>query len=149
MSRRAGLLLIKCSVSHFKLKINSLIYNKGRAIDYRTAVDSFSHVHRDLWPYSLSKEEWLAIELVATWLKSFRAATTQMSTTRMPMLSTTHAVFRGLQEDLRDIIRGLPSSVPPSLRKGLTDAHQKLSDYYYKIDQSPYYLWSSCKSTYI
>jgi hypothetical protein len=69
-----------------------------------------------------------------------------MSTTRMPMLSTTHAVFRGLQEDLRDIIRSLPDSVSPSLKKGLTDAHRKLSDYYYKIDQSPYYLWSSRKS---
>lgn len=109
-------------------------------------MDSYSHVHRDLWLFSLSEEEWQAIELVATWLKSFRAATTQMSTTRMPMLSTTHAVFRGLQEDLRDIIRSLPDSVSPSLKKGLTDAHRKLSDYYYKIDQSPYYLWSSRKS---
>jgi hypothetical protein len=109
-------------------------------------VDSFSRVHRDLWSFSLCEEEWQAIELVATWLKSFRAATTQMSTTRMPMLSTSHAVFRGLQEDLRDIIRDLPNSVSPSLKKGLTDAHRKLSDYYYKIDQSPYYLWSSCKS---
>ena len=44
---------------------------KGRAIDYRTAVDSFSRVHRDLWSFSLCEEEWQAIELVATWLKSF------------------------------------------------------------------------------
>jgi hypothetical protein len=36
-----------------------------------------------------------------------------------------------------------PDSVPPSLKQGLTDAHCKLSDYYYKIDTSPYYLWSS------
>ena len=68
-----------------------------------------------------------------------------MSTTQTPMLSTTHAVFRGLQEDLCDIIRELPETVPPSLKKGLTDAHHKLSDYYYKIDASPYYLWSSRK----
>jgi len=68
-----------------------------------------------------------------------------MSTTRMPMLSTTHAVLRGLQDELCEIIRDLPDSVPPSLKQGLTDAHHKLSDYYYKIDTSPYYLWSSCE----
>ena len=66
-----------------------------------------------------------------------------MSTTQTPMLSTMHAVFRGLQDELREIIRDLPDSVPSSLKQGLTDAHRKLSDYYYKIDTSPYYLWSS------
>ena len=60
-----------------------------RALDYRTVVNSFSRVHQDLWSYSLSSQEWEAIELVTTWLKSFRAATTQMSATRTPMLSTT------------------------------------------------------------
>ena len=53
----------------------------GRVLDYRAAVDSFSHVHRDLWSFTLLAEEWQAIELVATWLKSFRATTTQMSMT--------------------------------------------------------------------
>lgn len=61
------------------------------------------------------------------------------------MLSTTHAIFRGLQEDLRDTLGALPDAVSPSLKKGLMDAHLKLSDYYYKIDESPYYLWSSRK----
>ena len=56
-----------------------------------------------------------------------------MSTTRTPILSTTHAVFRGLQDELCEIIRDLPDSVPPSLKQGLTDAYRKLSDYYYKI----------------
>ena len=91
----------------------------------------------------LSTEEWEAIELVASWLKSFQAATTQMSTTQTPMLSTTHTVFCGLQDELHEIIWDFPDSVPPSLKEGLTDAHHKLSDYYYKIDTSPYYLWSS------
>ncbi|KAF8812636.1 hypothetical protein BYT27DRAFT_7086509, partial [Phlegmacium glaucopus] len=118
----------------------------GRALDYRMVVDTFSHVHRDLWPYSLSSEEWEAIELITTWLKSFQAATTQMSATRTSMLSTTHAIFRGLQEDLQDILQALPDTISPSLKKGLLDAHLKLSDYYYKIDESPYYLWSSRKS---
>jgi hypothetical protein len=63
------------------------------------------------------------------------------------MLSTIHAIFHGLQEDLRDILRDLPDTVSPSLKKGLTDALLKLSDYYYKIDESPYYLWSSRTSS--
>ena len=54
-------------------------------------------------------------------------------------------VFRGLQDDIRDILRDLPDTASPSLKKGLTDAHLKLSDYYYKIDASPFYLWSSRK----
>jgi len=70
----------------------------------------------------------------------------QMSATRTPMLSMTHAIFQGLQEDLRDILRELPDTVCPCLKMGLMDAHLKLSDYYYKIDESPFYLWSSCKS---
>ena len=127
----------------FSFFINYLL---GRALDYWPIVDSFAHVHRDLWQYSLPNEEWEAIELVAKWLKSFRAATTQMSATRTPMLSTMHAVFHGLQEDICNILSDLPDTVSPSLKKGLMDAHLKLSDYYYKIDASPFYLWSSSKS---
>ena len=123
--------------------INYLI---GRALDYQPIVDSFAHVHRDLWQYSLSNEEWEAIELVAEWLKCFRMATTQMSATRTPMLSMTHTVFHGLQEDIHNILSDLPDTVSPSLKTGLMDAHLKLSDYYYKIDASPFYLWSSHKS---
>ena len=68
-----------------------------------------------------------------------------MSTTKKPMLSTTHAVFRGLQDEIRNIIRTLPPSTSPQLIKGLTDAHRKLSDYYHTFDESPFYLWSSRK----
>jgi hypothetical protein len=133
-----------------RMSVNMTLYlvsnfQPGRALDYRTVVDSFSRVHRDLWSYSLSSEDWEAIELITNWLKSFRTATTQMSATHTPMLSTTHAIFRGLQEDLRDTLGALPDAVPPSLKKGLMDAHLKLSDYYHKIDESPYYLWSSRK----
>ena len=67
-----------------------------------------------------------------------------MSATKTPMLSTTHAVFRGLQDDLKSILRDLPLSVPLSIKKGLTDAHRKLSDYYYKYDESPFYTWAAC-----
>jgi hypothetical protein len=81
--------------------------------------------------------------LVASWLKSFRAATTEMSTTKSPMLSTTHAIFRGLQDEIKEILRGLPDSVSPRIKLGLTDAHRKLSDYYYQYDTSPFYTWAA------
>ena len=66
-----------------------------------------------------------------------------MSTTKVPMLSTVHAVFRGLQDDLKEILRNLPNSVSPHVKRGLTDAHRKLSDYYYKYDESPFYTWAA------
>lgn len=83
--------------------------------------------------------------MVTSWLKSFCAATTQMSTTKVPMLSTTHAIFHGLQDDIKDIIRSLPASASPSIKFGLIDAHTKLSDYYHKYDESPLYTWAACK----
>jgi hypothetical protein len=87
-------------------------------------------------------EERFAGEGVA-WLKVFRSATTEMSRTKQSMLSTTHAVFRGLQDHLRLIIKTLPDSTPPRLKRGLLEAHRKLSDYYYKSDESPYYTWAA------
>ena len=83
----------------------------------------------------LSAADWDAIIMVSSWLESFRSATTLMSTTKRPVLSFTHTMFRGLQEDLRDSIRDLPLSTPSALRNGLIEAHQKLSDYYYKSDE--------------
>jgi hypothetical protein len=80
-----------------------------------------------------------------SWLKSFPAATTQISTTKVPMLSTTHAIFHGLQDDIKDILRHLPATVSPSLKYGLINAHMKLSDYYHKYDESPFYTWAAHK----
>jgi hypothetical protein len=60
------------------------------------------------------------------------------------MLSTTHAIFRGLQDDIKNILRSLPDSVSPKIKLGLTDTHHKLSDYYYKFDASPFYIWAAC-----
>jgi hypothetical protein len=59
------------------------------------------------------------------------------------MLSTTHAVFRGLQDEIKDILRNLPNSVSLSIKMGLTDAYRKLSDYYYEYDASPFYTWAA------
>jgi hypothetical protein len=68
-----------------------------------------------------------------------------MSTTMFPMLSTTHAIFRGLQEDIKGILRSLPTTVSTRIKQGLIDAHTKLSDYYHKYDESPFYTWAACK----
>ncbi|KAG5649577.1 hypothetical protein H0H81_003023 [Sphagnurus paluster] len=59
------------------------------------------------------------------------------------MLSTTHAIFRGLQAVIKDALSDLPIDTSPKLVAGLTDAHRKLSDYYYKFDESPLYTWAT------
>jgi division protein CdvB (Snf7/Vps24/ESCRT-III family) len=67
-----------------------------------------------------------------------------MSATDHPMLSSTHAMFRTIQQDLKNAIANLPEKADPALRKGLVEAHLKLSEYYTKFDQSRYYLWAAC-----
>lgn len=62
---------------------------------------------------------------------------------KQPMLSITHAIFKGLQEHLRDIIASLPQSISPTLKNGLVDAHLKLSTYYGRSDQSPFHTWAA------
>ena len=90
----------------------------------------------------LSNTDWESISLVASWLKSFRSATTKMSATKVPMLSTTHAIFRGLQDNIKNNLHDLPNLVSLNIKVGLTDAHCKLSDYYYQFDASPFYIWA-------
>ncbi|KAF8234450.1 hypothetical protein L208DRAFT_1261736 [Tricholoma matsutake] len=71
-----------------------------------------------------------------------------MSTTKIPMLSTTHAIFWGLQEDIKGILRCLLATVSPYvtylIKHSLINAHTKLSDYYHKYDESPFYTWAAC-----
>ena len=50
--------------------------------------------------FELSNTNWESIKLVTLWLKSFQAAMTEMSATKVPMLLMTHAIFQGLQDDL-------------------------------------------------
>jgi len=82
---------------------------------------------------------------VTEWLGAFRAATTQMSTSKQPMLSMTLAIFRGLQEHIKLIYSDLPASTSQRIKTSLLDAHRKLSDYYYHYDQSPFYTWATRK----
>ncbi|KAJ6523017.1 hypothetical protein B0H19DRAFT_973082, partial [Mycena capillaripes] len=91
---------------------------------------------------AMDDDDWKAIELVAKWLNVFRQATVQMSTTKKPMLSATHAVFRGLQAEIKRYIATLPGGVEDDLRDGLVDAHLKLSEYFHKCDKSQYTLWA-------
>ncbi|KAJ7912853.1 hypothetical protein B0H13DRAFT_2326912 [Mycena leptocephala] len=95
-------------------------------------------------PLSTERQRWDFDRSTESWLKSFRTATMLVSATKRPMLSFTHAVFRGLQEDLRTSLKQLPFSTPSVLRNGLIEAHRNLSNYYhYKMDQSPYYTWAA------
>lgn len=63
-------------------------------------------------------------------------------------LSMTQAIFRGFQEHLIDIIQFLPASISPNIKQGLLDTYWKLSNYYYKYDQSPFYTWLACEFCY-
>ncbi|KAJ6540058.1 hypothetical protein DFH09DRAFT_849078, partial [Mycena vulgaris] len=89
--------------------------------------------------HTLTATEWAALKQVTDWLKAYRYATTRMSATKQPMLSSTHAVFRWLQTHLKDAIKKLPADTDPALRQGLIDAHMKLGDYFTKFDKSRYY----------
>jgi hypothetical protein len=108
--------------------------NIGRALEFQSDINDFVGWNRDLHALELIEDEWAAITQVADWLKAFRSATTQMSTFKQPMLSMTHAIFRGLQEHIQQIYCDLPSSMLPWIKAGLLEAHQKLSDYYYRYD---------------
>lgn len=124
--------------------IDHELSNTECAVDYKTELDDYVSRHQSLRALELSEDEWKAITQVQDWLGLFRTATTQMSTTKQPMLSSALAIFRGLQDHLRDILRDLPDGSPAQLRQGLVDAHEKLSEYFYHIDESPFYTWASC-----
>lgn len=145
MFEHGGRLLTRCSVSYAASSMNNYTYIllSGRALDYKHTINDFVAKNRELRQYELTSEDWFSIQLVCGWLKAYRSATLQMSTTKHSMLSSTQAIFRGLQESLKDSLIGLPSSAPLRLKDSLINAHQKLSDYFTKFDESPYYVWSS------
>ena len=70
-----------------------------------------------------------------------------MSTMKQPMLSTAHAIFRGLQDEVHNAPHSLPDSTSPMIKGGLLAAHQKLSEYYYHFDLSPFYIWAAHESS--
>ncbi|KAJ6612450.1 hypothetical protein B0H10DRAFT_1717310, partial [Mycena sp. CBHHK59/15] len=104
------------------------------------AIFNYVATDEELRKHELNQAEWDALKMVASWLKIFRVGTTRMSTTKQPMLSTTHAVFCSLLQHLEEAIEKLPESTDPVLLTGLVDAHHKLSDYFTKFDESRYYM---------
>jgi hypothetical protein len=73
--------------------------------------------------------DWNATSPVSDWLLHFRSATSQMSNTSRPMLSSTHKKNCGLQKTLKEKLVTLLKDSSPELVEGLTKAHRKLSDY--------------------
>lgn len=51
----------------------------GRALDFSKEIDDFVGWNRDLQALELDADDWSAISQVASWLKAFRSATTEMS----------------------------------------------------------------------
>ncbi|KAK6981508.1 Transposase-like protein, partial [Favolaschia claudopus] len=143
LSPRKIVLGVHMLILDVKTRWSSTHQMMKRAITYRAAVVQFISKNSDLHSAELTVQDWTAIETVADWLQTFRAATTEMSRTSRPMLSSTHSTFRGLQKILKDKITALPPNSSPELREGLARAHLKLSDYYYKFDQSPFYIWAA------
>jgi hypothetical protein len=117
----------------------------GHALDHQEIIDDFVAKMKDLCHLELSTEDWDAIRLITQWLKTFWSTTMQMSLMKCSTLSSTHAIFCGLQESVHGFIWDLPNDAPPHFRAALLSCHQKLSDYYYKFDESPYYVWGGCK----
>src|SRR3954468_20245107 len=96
---------------------------------------------QNLWPLELSINYWAAISIITQWLQSFWDAMTHMSATMHMTPSLVHFVFHGLQEALKGDLLALPHNAPLQLKQSLIEAHQKLSDYPNKFDDSPYYVW--------
>lgn len=105
---------------------------------YKKVIDDFVGRNRDLRRFELSKAEWEAIELVMEWLSAFHDATTQMSLMKTSVLLSAHAVFKGLQDELKRHMKCVPITTPPHLLDGLVKAHEKLAVYFSKFDESPF-----------
>ena len=99
--------------------------------------------NKDLHDLELLEDKWSSIWLVASWLEKFRNVTTQMSAAHWPMLSHMHTIFCGLQEHLCKSLQHLSSGINSCTQDELITTYQKLSEYYYQFDQSPFYIWAA------
>src|ERR1700732_366340 len=99
MFKQGGIQLIKCciSITFFRISNTNIFLLIGRAIQYRKVTEHFVAVNKDLRVFELTDDDWSAIILISQWLKSFRSTTVQMSATKNLMLSSTLAIFCGLQ----------------------------------------------------
>jgi len=127
------------------LHLWELMLPSERVLQYKIEISSFIIVSRELCPLELADEEWDGITLVMGWLQYFRDATTEMSAMKWPMLSHTHPIFCGLQDSIHQALWDLSSETYPKIKDGLVAAYTKLSEYYYRFDQSSFYLWAACE----
>ncbi|KAF5354397.1 hypothetical protein D9758_010800 [Tetrapyrgos nigripes] len=98
-----------------------------RAVTYKEAIDSYASQQSDLQDCLLDETDWANITKVTAWLKTFRVATLQMSTTKTPMLSSTLEVLRSLEDNIKEIISSLgPWDVSDDVCDALIAAHGKL-----------------------
>ena len=132
MTKHDGHQCIKCFISiiiyihtidTFSFLSLNLILPLGRALNNCKSIETFVLHYKDIQPFKLSEDEWNTVTLVTAWLKSFWSATTQMSATKTPMLSTMHAIFYGLQGDVQDILHSLLDTTAPELKKGDSPMH--------------------------
>jgi len=67
-------------------------------------------------PLELSKANWESIKLVASWLKIVSICDNgDVHNQSRQLLLTTHAIFQGLQDDIKMILHSLPNSVLPQI----------------------------------
>ena len=99
----------------FSLVLFQTYIKLGHALWYKAKINMFVMLNRDLHPLEISNKKWDAISLVTTWLKHFHNTTTQMSSTKQPMLSQTHAIFCRLQKHLCNALHKLPNDAPPRI----------------------------------
>ncbi|KIJ43942.1 hypothetical protein M422DRAFT_252439 [Sphaerobolus stellatus SS14] len=66
-----------------------------------------------------------------------------MSATKHSTLSSMHAIFKGLQDHIVKELSKLPNTASDNVCEVLLASHRKLSDYFFKIDESPYPVWAS------
>ena len=90
-----GLQSIRCSIHPFHIyQFSAHSQMLGWAFDYHKTINAFVSRNKDLYALELSNTDWESINLVASWLKSFWSATTEMSATKVLVLSTTHNFSR-------------------------------------------------------
>jgi hypothetical protein len=81
------------------------------ALDFTAEIDNFIGHNHDPQALELDPDDWAAISQVSGWLKAFQSAMTEMSKMKKLMLSTVHAIFKGLQDHMSSILQELPNSV--------------------------------------
>ncbi|CAA7270448.1 unnamed protein product [Cyclocybe aegerita] len=107
------------------LKLLMLILDIQRAAELKKPLNNFVAKTCQLRPYELTDQDWTSVKMVMDWLHIFKDATQQML------------------DKLKTILHSLPANVPTNVKNGLVRAHQKLSDYYFKFDQSPHVCWAA------